>query len=244
MCRVLCLALLAAALSAQPRFDVASVKPSPPPPGDLLNINLGTASHGVVTLANTTLSECVRYAYGLVSEEQITGPDWIRDRHIRFDITAKAPPDTPREGLLAMMQTLLAERFQLVLRHEAKRIPHFDLTVAKNGPKMPAAEGDGRMSRRYYGVGRLSYTHVPMEQLAILLSRQLKQSVFDKTGLAGTFDVELDWSPDDAPADATGAQRPDILTAVQQQLGLKLESSKEPLQVLVVEQANKVPVEN
>ncbi len=104
--------LMAGFAAAQPAFDVASVKPSPPPEGDLININLGGASHGVVTLANTTLSECIRYAYGLANEDQIAGPDWIRDRHIRFDITAKAPPATPPDELLAMMQTLLAQRFR------------------------------------------------------------------------------------------------------------------------------------
>src|SRR5579859_7256616 len=148
---------------AQPAFDVASVKPSPPAGGDLININLGTLSHGTVTLGNTTLSECIRYAYGLVSEEQITGPDWIRDRQIRFDIAAKAPADTAPEQILAMMQTLLAQRFRLVLHREPRKIPHFDLTVGKNGPKLLPAEGDAPTNRRYYGTGRLSYTHIPMD---------------------------------------------------------------------------------
>jgi uncharacterized protein (TIGR03435 family) len=237
-----------AAAPAQPAFDVASVKPSPPPEGDLININLGTVNHGVVTLNNTTLSECTRYAYGLVSEDQISGPDWIRDRHIRFDIIAKAPPETPTDQLLAMLRTLLTERFHMVLHREQRRIPHFDLAVTKNGPKLPLAEGDAPMARRYYGLGRLSYTHVPMERLAVLLSRQMRQPVVDKTGLSGAFEVELDWSPDDAPpgapAEADGAPRPDIFSAIQQQLGLKLEASKEPLEVVVIDRAEKAPAAN
>ncbi len=79
-----------------PEFDVASVKPSPPSGGDLININLGTANHGVVTLTNTTLSECIRWAYSLVSEAQISGPDWIRDRSLRVDIDAKEAVDRIR----------------------------------------------------------------------------------------------------------------------------------------------------
>jgi uncharacterized protein (TIGR03435 family) len=232
---------------AQPAFDVASVKPSPDASGDLIYINLGTASHGEVTLNNTTLSECIRYAYGLVSEDQIAGPDWIRDRHIRFDIIAKAPPETSMDRLLAMMQTLLTERFRLALHREPRRVPHFDLAVAKSGPKLVAAPGDGPTARRYYGPGRLSYTHIPMDRFAVLLSRQLKQPVFDKSGLSGAFDVELNWTPDDAPpapADAGSAPWPDIFSAIQQQLGLKLEVSKEPLEVLVVDRAEKVPVAN
>jgi uncharacterized protein (TIGR03435 family) len=239
--------LMASVAGAQPAFDVASVKPSPPPEGDLININLGGVSHGVVTLANTTLSECIRYAYGLANEDQISGPDWIRDRHIRFDITAKAPPETPPDQILAMMQALLAQRFHLVLHREPRRIPHFELTVAKNGPKLPTAPGDGPSARRYYGKGRLSYTHVPMDRFAVLLSRVLGQPVFDKTGLSGAFDVELDWMPEDAappPAETESAPRPDIFAAIQQQLGLRLEASKQPVEVLVIDEAEKVPVAN
>src|ERR1051326_3662628 len=135
--------MLAAGAEGQPRFDVASVKPSPPPPGDLLNINLGTASHGVVTLNNTTLSECIRYAWGLQGEEQIDGPGWIRDRQFRYDIVAKAPPATAPDRLLQVMQALLTERFRLAMHTEPKRIAHLELSVAKGGPKMPQALGEG-----------------------------------------------------------------------------------------------------
>jgi uncharacterized protein (TIGR03435 family) len=240
--------LLTGAAPAQPAFDVASLKPSPPPEGDLINIDLGTVSHGMLTLTNTTLSECVRYAYGLASEDQISGPDWIRDRHIRFDVVAKAPPATPADELPAMMQALLAQRFRLVLHREPKRIAHFDLAVAKNGPKLPVAPDDGPTTRVYYGRGRLSYKHIPMDRLAVLLSRQLRQPVFNKTGLSGAFDVELNWTPDDTPsgmpAEADSAPRPYIFNAIQQQLGLKLEASKEPVEVLVVDRADKVPLGN
>jgi hypothetical protein len=91
---LLTLLSFATALAQSPTFDVASVKPSPPS-GDLLNINLGTFSHGVVTLTNTTLSECIQYAYGLVSEDLINGPDWIRDHQLRVEIIAKTAPGTP-----------------------------------------------------------------------------------------------------------------------------------------------------
>jgi uncharacterized protein (TIGR03435 family) len=103
-----------AGVPAQPSFDVATVKRGGPVrPDGLLDINLGTASHGTVTLSNTTLSECIRYAYGFTNEEQIAGPDWIRDRSIRFEIVAKAPPETPAAQLRLMLQTLLQERLRL-----------------------------------------------------------------------------------------------------------------------------------
>src|SRR5215472_6740687 len=90
--------LMAAATWAQspaegPHFEVASVKASPPVPfGQSININLGTARRGELSLGNTTLGECIRFAYGLVSEDQVAGPAWINDRETRFDILAKASP--------------------------------------------------------------------------------------------------------------------------------------------------------
>lgn len=124
---------------SQPRsgikFEVATVKQSPPATGDSIVINLGTVQNGKVTLTNTTLSECVRFAYGLVSEDQISGPDWIKFREVRFDIVAQAPPNTPREQLLLMLQALLAERVKLAIHHEQKELSFLALTVGKNGSK-------------------------------------------------------------------------------------------------------------
>src|ERR1041384_3532002 len=100
-------AMLAAPASAQPRpeFDVASLKPAVPHPGDTadrININLGMVRNGRVTTANTSLSDCLRLAFDITSDAQIVGPDWIKDKNVRFDIEAKAPSDTKREVLLVM----------------------------------------------------------------------------------------------------------------------------------------------
>src|SRR5215831_19218690 len=91
------LSVVAVSLKKKPSFEVASVKPSPRDPSqDRIDINLGRAQRGTVTLANTTLSECIRFAWGLAGEEQIAGPDWIRDRQFRYHFTAKAASsDTP-----------------------------------------------------------------------------------------------------------------------------------------------------
>ncbi len=226
-------------------FDVASVKPGGPVrPDGLLDIDLGRAEHGVVTLTNTTLSECMRYAYGLTNEAQIAGPDWIRDRGVRFTIVAKAPPETPVEQLRLMMQKLLAERFHLELHREPRKIAHYELTVAKGGPHLAEWKPDTPSGRVYYGAGRLAYNHITMESFVVLLSRQIKQPVFDRTGLAGFYDIDLEWTPDDAPPGPNATLKPDLFTAIQRQLGLKLEASKEPLEVLVVDRAEKVPAEN
>jgi uncharacterized protein (TIGR03435 family) len=245
MKRWICLLPLAAAVWAQPAFDVASVKPGGPVrPDGLLNINLGSAHHGTVTLTNTTLSECIQYAYGLTNEVQITGPDWIRSREYRFSIVAKALPETPVEQLRLMTQALLAERFRLEIHREARKIPHLELTIAKSGPKLAESKPETPNGRVYYGAGRLAYSHTAMDQFVLLLSRQLKQAVFDKTGLGGVYDFELDWTPDNAEPDPDATPKPDIFSAIQQQLGLKLESAKAPLEVLVVDRAEKTPVAN
>ncbi len=238
------LLLLACAAMAQ-TFDVASVKPGGPVrPDGLLDINLGTASHGTVALTNTTLSECIRWAYGLTNEEQIAGPDWIRERSTRFSIVAKAPAETPLGQLRVMMQALLAERFHLELHREPRKIEHYELTVAKGGPRLVESKPDTSGTRLYDGVGRLAYNHMTIDGFVVLLSRQMKRPVFDRTGLTGSYDIDLRWTPDDAAPATDSTPLPDLFTAIQRQLGLKLESSKEPLEVLVVDRAEKEPSEN
>jgi uncharacterized protein (TIGR03435 family) len=247
MRRALILFLFCTALHAQsPTFDVASLKPSPPSASDRLDINLGTLSHGVLTLTNTTLSECIQYAYGLVSEDQIDGPDWIRDRHLRVDIVAKTSPDTPIEQVLLMTQNLLTERFHMELHREPKPVRHLELTAGKKGPKLPVSQEGAPLRPATYNRGRLFYDHRSMHSLALLLSRQLKQPVLDLTGLTGFYDVHLEWAPDDPSAAPTGdgSPLPDIYQAVEEQLGLHLESRKTPIEVIAIDRADKVPVAN
>lgn len=246
MRRLLPILLIPIGAICQPAFDVASVKPSTDG-GPLININLGNVNHGVVTLTNTTLSECIQYAYGLSSEDQISGPDWLRERRLRVDIVGKAPPETPMDQLLLMTQALLKERFQLALHREQRPLKHLELAVAKGGPKLTEVKGDGPSTRVYYGRGRLHYTHLPMTRFALLLSRQLKEVVVDNTKLGGFFDVDLEWTPDEpAPAGADPApdNAPGIFKAMQQQLGLTLEASKGPVEILVVDGAQKIPSGN
>src|SRR5215470_16988240 len=109
------------AAEQQPQFEVATVKRgSPVAPGTPLPVNLGSFRNGTAMLTNTTLSECIQFAYGIVSDTQIAGPDWVRSRDVRFDIVAKTEPDVPREQALLMMQNLLAERLKLTIHHEPR----------------------------------------------------------------------------------------------------------------------------
>ncbi len=228
------------------RFEVATVKLSPPPDGDLIYINLGRFQGGRLTMANVTLSDAIKFAYELSSDAQLSGPDWIKT--IRFDIVAEAPTDTPLERVHRMTRALLSERLHLVLGHEQKALPYLALVVAKGGPKLNRAKTGQPVTQGYQVRGRIDHNQMPMAMLVSLLSRFERQTIVDRTGLSGLFEVKLEWAPDNLTdhADDGGPppDRPSLFAAVQEQLGLKLESRRGSLEVLAVEQAAKVPDEN
>ena len=240
---------------APPSFDVASVKAVPFTPGDY-RANLGSAVHGEVLLTNATLSECLRFAFNVNNDDQISGPDWIKSKSVRFNIDAKAPPDTPVPQLRLMLQTLLAERFKLALHHEQRELPFLALVAGAKGLKIREAKDESDPSGNRYIMGTIRSDRVPIPILAMLLSRFLRQPVLDMTGLKGMFELKLEWTPDTVqprPAVSGGAESgaapevapgPSIFEAVEQQLGLKLEPRKGPLEVIVVDSAEKVPIEN
>src|SRR5712692_7114928 len=154
-------------LNAQsPAFDVASLKPAPPPSGRI-SVDLGNTSHGRVTLANVTLSECLRFAFKIYTDAQISGPDWIKDHRVLFDIVGQAPPDTPRDDLRLMTLGLLTERFMLELRHEPRQLSYLALVVDKNGPKMHESKDDSSASGQIVRAGRITYQHVSSLTLAV-----------------------------------------------------------------------------
>jgi uncharacterized protein (TIGR03435 family) len=229
-----------------PRFEIATLKLSPPPEGDLININLGTFRNGRLTLTNVTLNDVIKFAYELSSESQLVGPDW--NRSVRFDIVALAPPGTPPEQLHRMTQDLLAERLHVVLRKEQRVLRYLALVVGKNGAKLQPAKPDPPPNPGPQIRGRISHNQMSMALLASLLSRFERQTIVDLTGISGLFEVKLDWSPDKAlaPEDlsAPPPESPGLFAAVQEQLGLKLESRRGPLEVLIVDQASKVPEGN
>ncbi len=241
---VCCGLLNASAVFAQ-EFEVATVRKSPPPEGDTININLGTVRNGKLTFANASLSDLLKFAYNITSDSQLSGPDWIKSKDVRFDVVALAPADTPREQLALMLQALLAERLKLVVHHEQKTLPYLAMIMGKNGPKFHEAKVDSAPDTGFTVGGRIIRNQISMQMLALLLSRFERQTVLDMTGLKGFFEVRLEWTPDDgrapAAADSVG---PSLYTAVQEQLGLKLEARKGLVDVVVVDGAEKVPGEN
>jgi uncharacterized protein (TIGR03435 family) len=242
---VLQLLSIALVLAQPPTFDVASLKPSPPISGDLYRANLGTVSHGELTMTNVTLSDCVRFAYGITNDIQIAGPNWIKNKGVRFDILAKASPGTTVEQFPILLQALLAERFQLALHHEARETSYLALEIGKKGTKLTPAQQDPDPSANRNGLGQIRSSHMSTPLLATLLSRFLRETVIDLTGLKGYYAVNLEWRPEDLSKAASDSEYGvSIFTAIQSQLGLRLESRKGPLDVIVVDQALKTPIEN
>jgi uncharacterized protein (TIGR03435 family) len=226
-------------------FEVASVKIPPPHViGERYNIAIGIVQNETVTFTNASLADCIRFAYGLPSNLQLSGPDWITSPEYRYNIVAKTAPGTTRDQILQMMQALLAERFKLAFHHEQRVLNYYALVIAKGGPRMsePTA-GPVTIPPGVNGQLRILSNRMPMATVVSLLSRYMRALVVDQTGLAGEFEVKLVWTPDDRPVpeDQRGAS---VFAAVQEQLGLKLESRKGPMQIMIVDHAEKVPTEN
>lgn len=240
---VIILAFLATTLFAQ-TFEVASVKKSPDSPGDLIYINLGKIDHETLTLSNASLSDIIRFAYSLTSNRQLAGPDWITSKLVRYDVVAKTAPNTPREQALKMLQALLAERFKLAFHYEKRELPYYALVVGKNGAKLHAATDEPATAPKdAQGQLRIVSNSIPMLMVATLLSRYMGDFVVDETGLPGRFEVKLVWTPDDRPV-PDDQRGPSVFTAVQEQLGLKLEPRKGPMDVMIIDHAEKTPLEN
>jgi uncharacterized protein (TIGR03435 family) len=236
-----------------PEFEVASIKPGDPGArGGYIQ-----PSPGRFTSTNMPLIGLITFAYD-VRPDQISGaPGWIDSQ--RYDIlaTSESPVGDPHKLLdqqRLMLQKLLADRFQLRVRHETRERPVYTLTVDKNGPKMK--ENNDLKSAPFpiiviTGRGHAKAQIVSMSYIVQFLESQLGRIVLDRTGLKGSYDFTLQWTPDpafepglgaapDAPPDASG---PSIFTALRQQLGLGLESTKGPVEFIVVDRVEK-PSEN
>jgi len=226
-------------------FDVASVKIPPPHViGQPYDITVGAIQNDTITFTNASLADCIRFAYRFTSNLQLLGPDWVTSAESRYNIVAKAAPGTMRDQIPEMMQALLAERFKLAYHHEQRSLSHYALVVAKGGPRMPGpTDAPATIPAGVKGQLHIVSNRMPMSDVVSVLSRYMKALVVDQTGLAGEFEVTLVWTPDDRPVPEE-QQGASIFAAVQEQLGLKLESRKGPMEVMVVDHAEKTPTEN
>ena len=229
--------------------------------GDLI----GLPALGWCSVLNSTLKEMIDVAYTLrigpvrskVNQFVIGGPSWASTA--AFDVEGKAedPSTTTEQQLLMMLQTLLTERFKLKFHRETQELSGLVLTVSKNGPKLKEAPAGEQPNFTMPGSASIlspSITgrDVPIGTLIDFLSQRLGRIVTDKTGLTGRYDFSMTWAPNETELAPNGARAnaasgdqtsPSLMTALQEQLGLRLESAKGPVEVLVIDSVSK-PSEN
>lgn len=228
---------------APPVFEVASIKPS-----ESLQVLLRLSPSGVFDTSGTSLSDLIKFAYDLHLGQITGGPSWLQSE--RYDVTAKPEkPGRPSgEQLKVMVRGLLGDRFHLAFHHEQRELPVYAITVAKSGLKMLENHSDPN-GLPTFGVGprSLRLTNATMADLArILQASILDRPAVDRTGLASTkYDCMLKWTPDASqpggaePTRDNANPAPDLFTAFQQELGLKLESTKATVDVLVIDRVEK-----
>lgn len=241
-------------------FEVASIKPSKSGGSGINSSFYG----GRFMATNTDLKTLMQYdAFGIPAPQIMGGPAWLSTD--RFDIDAKVE-DAVAEQMKKlsreerslwrrqMLQRLLADRFKLTFHWETREFPVYALVTAKNGPKIERAKNAEASPSVSRSNGNLTAKSVTMEKLVqtltTALARQLGRVVVDKTGLEGKYDLTLAWSQDERSAEMTdlpdedaASPGPSIFTAVQEQLGLKLESTKAPVETLVIDHIEQ-PSEN
>jgi uncharacterized protein (TIGR03435 family) len=233
------------------RFEVASIRPSnPDAQGKLFTVK----GRQVLTL-NTTLADLVTFAYNVHARQVSGGPAWMETD--KFDITGQPELEgLPNDRQLReLIRNLLQERFKLSMRTEKRDLPIYAITVAQGGPKLARNDSNpnGLPSLLFKGLGLLPAVNATMDDFArVMQTAVLDRPVVNRTGLQGRYDFTLRWTPDDSQFRSFGIRippstdpnaPPGIFTAIQEQLGLRLESTNGPADVFVIDRVER-PTEN
>lgn len=229
-CSALLVMLAAVAAAQAPAFEAATVKPAPLTGDRGTNIN---TTADTITLHNATLKFCIQAAYSIPADRVFGGPDWAATQ--RFEVTGKSSYSVAPTQLLLMLRSLLAERFQLHLHTEQREVPIYALVSAKSAAKLTPSDPNDQSPPSLLGrAGAITAHKTTMADLAATLSL-MGRPVSDRSGLTGTYDFTLEGF---APLNATpGDARPSLFTAIEEQLGLRLEAARGPVDVLVIDQA-------
>jgi uncharacterized protein (TIGR03435 family) len=221
-------------------FDVASIRPHK---GEVVMVG-GQFSGPRIRLVALTLTDLAGNAYHRERYQITGGPSWMNSE--RYDVQANAPGETAptQDDLRRMLRALLADRFQLKVHMETKELPTYALVAGKNGPKLKeSTAGEYSQSASGNRTAHMAFVKATMEQLAGNLYYSVGRPVFDKTGLRGFYDFTLDWTPDYGGPPTADSNGVNIFTALQEQLGLKLEPQKAPIEMLLIDHAER-PSEN
>ena len=241
-----------AAFGQTPSFEVADVQPNK---SGEARMSVDLQPGGRLIMHNVPMKVLIMFAYHLRADAITNAPPWIDSE--RYEVIAKAPEKGKPEDIRLMVQTLLAERFKLAVHNDRKLLPAYSLVVGKSGSKLQPSEAAAVLSgvRCTPGAGPSGQKHVECshvttaflaDYLQELAPRDFPVPIVDQTDLKGTYDFKLDWMPTAVPAGVTTGDDagPNIFDAVATQLGLKLESRKLPLPVIVIDRVERVPVEN
>lgn len=218
------------------RYDAVTIKPDPDGHG-FFKLSLDSFSMG-----GMPAWVLIRNAYGVLMDSQLVGlPGWAKTEPIAVEAKMdadttqalrKLPPMEQWKQSQLMLQALLADRFALKAHRETKDLPIYELTLAKGGSKMKQTSPDSGGGNANYSSGKVTAHEISIESLAANLSFAVGRVVVNKTGLEGGYDFTLDYAPDGADA---SDPRPSIFTALEEQLGLKLEPARGPVDVIVVD---------
>jgi uncharacterized protein (TIGR03435 family) len=253
---------VAGVVVAQPSFEVASVKAAPEVTDGSVAMNCtggpGSANPSRLTCSHAALALLVTRAYD-IPFYQLKAPEWMLWGGSRggYDVVAKIPEGTTRDQFKLMLQGLLIERFHLAVHHEMRDYPQYSLVPGKGRSKLtrsPEGLSDARPMVTDFidSQMRLTARHSSMRNLANFLSTQMASPVVDHTGIDGEYDFILEFAPDPrwrgilesrSATDYTKDAQ-NLFSALQDQLGLKLETTKAPLAFMVVDHAEKTPTEN
>jgi uncharacterized protein (TIGR03435 family) len=244
---IVILALTSACLSpaqTQPSFEAAAIHPDTVGAGPGTGFDFNGAS---LRVTNATLQYLICSAYRIQGDQIVGGPAWVHGERYdsdRYDIDAKTggTEKISRDLFRTMLQNLLADRFGLKTHRETRQMTVFVLVADKGGTKLREdTEGGGNRlnTDRAAGKAVLTGTRVSMEQFSGYIGDKLSRVVIDKTELKRVYDFTLEWDPEQSPGD-TG---PSMFTGLREQLGLRLESQKTAVDVLVIDSVAR-PSEN
>jgi len=218
----------------QESFEAASIRLHP---GVITRSSDPAVTGNRVKAVASRLLDMIYTAYHVRPDQVVGLPGWVASEH--YDLEATAGRAITVEQMRAMLQTLLAQRFQLQVHRETREIPMYSLVLGKNGPKFKQSEVDETPQGSIMGDGVVMHMVVAkgtMAQLASRLSSNgAERPVMDKTGLSGIYSFKLNWVNDTAAA----GELPSLAVALQEQLGLKLEAAKGPVEFIVVDHVEK-----
>lgn len=227
------------AANAHPSFEVATIRPADP---NKTNGNFIVGGHRLV-IEGQTVNDLISFAYAVHRKQIVDGPAWLETERFDIDGQADQPGVANLHQVQGMLQELLKDRFNLKLHREKRNLPIYAITLAKGGPKLTpsAANAYGLPTQSGHGHGgqqQRKFTNNSMSDFALGMQNYMDRPVVNETGLSGRYDFTLRWTPDNVPTNEPGAP-PGIFTAIQEQLGLKLEATKGPADVLVIDHIEK-----